>query len=1141
MRTIHELAAIIKANVSGYIGPLKEAGEATRKFAVSWKDAASDISSAATRTAAAATGVVAAAVSVATSFQDQVTQVRTLLTKLPQAEFDKVTQKIGEMSVEFGRGTDLIANGVAEIISSGGDLKTVFGDLRGIMPMVIAGQADLGESVKLVATIVNAYKLEWTEAGNIVDKIFATNDRGVTSITALAGSMGNMTQFSKALGISLDEMMGSLASATKSAPTTAEAVTQLTALMRFLAKGTDEVNAIYQKHGFATSEQAVKTLGLVEATQLLVGEFDGELGPLVAITGRAEAAAGALSIAGENLARTKSDIEYVANAQGVAQDAMALAQKNGVEVLRQGYQSFIAVLREVGLQVLPHLTSVVRELSNYVNEHRGQIVAVLSQGYERLIVAGGKIVHNFIEMIPAAMQFAETLFGVAEAILKFVGNHPQMAAALALFAAGNMLGINQAVLSFSKAIVQTTSSLYTLGKFMTGTGMPALRAFGSYLMTQGVPAAVSWGRSMGSWLTTMGGAMTAMTALGGAYVVLAGYAKIYEAALKDLRESQDALTDAYGRTAAAAQATATKAVGETDSKKLAELKKQAERALTDAMRQEAGAIKTENYAKDNPYATTGEAVIGWATKIGSLGFADTGESATNANNEAATAAAKKARLAAEEALKQIDAQIAAIEAKTPEDPSKTGKDIGDAATAAINGGAPEAGAAMGKAVTDALEEAEKQRLDKIHEGTADLKKFIESGANEEQLVKYLEGMNGISREAAEVYAKQVMEEMKKGLPNASEHAALWAQGNINLEKKQEEEAKEKAKRDAEEAKRKEEDLMKSREGAGMDLSREIAGRGATGELGKKDLAELSAALTGLNIQAATGKIGVDEYNAGLARINAAMGSATQTSAQWAEMVRNGEITQKQASAFQVRRNKLEEQLLSKKISIEQFNAEMRKLGKETEEAAKKLAKETDAKKRAALLRGDFAGAGLDFRSAVEDAMASKQMERFNAGVQQFVDGMSGFKESVEQNTTTFQNYAQDYSAAMQGMSAAFGTNTGQIGLLYAQLAQLQSVYQMQIDVNRQQADATLESIKAIQALIATLESEAPVFTETNGPAFIKDPGLDGDSKSKGGGGKMGGAINMNFPNIRDLAPADATTLAATLRQELNRMGSSAIN
>ena len=91
---------------------------------------------------------------------------------------------------------------------------------------------------------MNAYGLSADEARNISDSLIMTQNRGVTTVGALAGSMGKAIATASAYSVDLSNLESSYISLTKAGISTEESTTYLSSMLKELGSANTKVAKI---------------------------------------------------------------------------------------------------------------------------------------------------------------------------------------------------------------------------------------------------------------------------------------------------------------------------------------------------------------------------------------------------------------------------------------------------------------------------------------------------------------------------------------------------------------------------------------------------------------------------------------------------------------------------------------------------------------------------------------------------------------------------------------------------------------------------------------------------------------------------------------------------------------------------------
>ena len=176
-------------------------------------------------------------------------------------EFASMKQQVAELAKEIPIARDELAGGLYQVISNGVPEDNWIDYLRSSAEASVGGIADLGEVVKVTSTIIKNYGLEWSNAGEIQDKIQLTAKNGVTSFEQMAQALPRVTAQASTLGVSIDELMASFATLTGVSGNTAEVSTQLAAIFTALIKPSSEAIEMAQQMGIQFDAAAIKAAG----------------------------------------------------------------------------------------------------------------------------------------------------------------------------------------------------------------------------------------------------------------------------------------------------------------------------------------------------------------------------------------------------------------------------------------------------------------------------------------------------------------------------------------------------------------------------------------------------------------------------------------------------------------------------------------------------------------------------------------------------------------------------------------------------------------------------------------------------------------------------------------------------------------
>lgn len=256
-------------------------------------------------------------------FQALDREIRTVLTLFGTAEslvddtFGAMAEGVREVALDVGGLERDIADGLYGAISAGVPRGGVFDFLNVAQMAAIADKtADLTSAVDGLTTVTNAFGLEFSQANEIADVMFATVALGKTTFGELANDIGRVAPLAANAGVAFEELFAIVGTLTLSGLKTSEAISFLRAGITGLLRPTEELNAVFAEAGFATAELAVPAIGLQAAFQLVVDAVGGSTSKLQELIGTSEGVSAILGVTGDSAGKFEKVMSGVDNATG---------------------------------------------------------------------------------------------------------------------------------------------------------------------------------------------------------------------------------------------------------------------------------------------------------------------------------------------------------------------------------------------------------------------------------------------------------------------------------------------------------------------------------------------------------------------------------------------------------------------------------------------------------------------------------------------------------------------------------------------------------------------------------------------------------------------------------------------------------
>ena len=238
------------------------------------------------------------------------------------------------------------AKALYSIVSAGHDGADGMKILEVSAKAAVGGLTETETAADAVTTILNAYKMSAEEAGTVSDQLFTTVRLGKTTFGELGASIAQVAPIAAAYGISIDQVLGAVASLTKQGTPTAQAMTQIRAAIQGTAGELGD--AAFQGRTFQ------------EALQLINEKADGSASKMKEMLGTDEGLAATLALTGKNAKSAASDLGELQNSLGATEAAfekMKDAADNQLTLLANNVQAY---LRPLGEKILKEVSDIAK-------------------------------------------------------------------------------------------------------------------------------------------------------------------------------------------------------------------------------------------------------------------------------------------------------------------------------------------------------------------------------------------------------------------------------------------------------------------------------------------------------------------------------------------------------------------------------------------------------------------------------------------------------------------------------------------------------------------------------------------------------------------------------------------------------------
>lgn len=262
------------------------------------------------------------------AYQKQLGMVNTLL-KVSRDELNKYGDEFERLSLKTGASKTEIANAAYQALSSGVGKGDLIGFLETASKTAIAGQATVEQSVGTITSIINAYKMEMSEAGKVADWLLTVQNEGVTTVRELGDQLGDVTSISAALGVSLNDVGGAIAQMTVNGNNTAKTITMLKSMLSELSKEGQTAADNFKKLSGQSFTEFIANGGTLQEAMIKMEEYAKKSNKsVVDLFSSVEAGSAALNLTGINAENFANKLNKVASSSGELETAYRTATNN---------------------------------------------------------------------------------------------------------------------------------------------------------------------------------------------------------------------------------------------------------------------------------------------------------------------------------------------------------------------------------------------------------------------------------------------------------------------------------------------------------------------------------------------------------------------------------------------------------------------------------------------------------------------------------------------------------------------------------------------------------------------------------------------------------------------------------------------
>lgn len=383
-------------------------------------------------------GVATAAVKAGAEYETSLAKVGTIADTSVKSLSD-LSGDILKLSNDTGEGAAGLNEALYSAISAGADTGHAVDLVAVAVKAARGGFTDTETAVDGLTSALNAYGMETADAQGLANKFLVTQNLGKTTFGQLAGSIGTVAPTANAAGVSVEELLASVASLTANGIGTSEAMTGMKAALSNVIKPTGEAAKLAEQLGIDFSAASLQTKGWAGFLADLQEKTGGNTDQMATLFGSVEALNTVLTLTSEQgtALMTKTLGEMATNSTALDDAYETMSSTLEVTVQKIGTN-----LQNLGVQFYESVQGPSQEAANGVLEAVQTLSAAFQEGglSGAVQALGGLAANAITTLASSAPAFIDTAVELVQSFLSGLrDNLPEIATA-ALDIVGSLAG-----------------------------------------------------------------------------------------------------------------------------------------------------------------------------------------------------------------------------------------------------------------------------------------------------------------------------------------------------------------------------------------------------------------------------------------------------------------------------------------------------------------------------------------------------------------------------------------------------------------------------------------------------------------------------------------------------------------------------
>ena len=315
---------------------------------------------------AVAAAIYAGPVQAAQKYEAALAKVNTIA-DTTQVPLEKISQEVMALSNKTGVAASALAEDVYNAISAGQQTGDAVNFVSYSTKLAKAGFAETSQTLDVLTTILNAYRMSADKVGNVSDMLIQIQNKGKVSVGELSSVMGKIIPTANAYNVSLEQLGATYAIMTSKGIAAAETTTYANSMLNELGKSGSTADKILRKvAGGGFSDLMANGSSLAEVLDVLQKEAQKSGKTIADMFGSAEAGKAAMSILSNGVDGFNESVEGMLNSVGATETAFGIMADTTENKMAKAKNSINNLQIVLGQNLLPIVGNVADKVAGVV-------------------------------------------------------------------------------------------------------------------------------------------------------------------------------------------------------------------------------------------------------------------------------------------------------------------------------------------------------------------------------------------------------------------------------------------------------------------------------------------------------------------------------------------------------------------------------------------------------------------------------------------------------------------------------------------------------------------------------------------------------------------------------------------------------